>query len=82
MSDKLNPTPRKRFNPLLDTLPVRQPHVATAADGTPMEATAAIYNEKVGECPKCKKAMTTGIIANGDTVFFCPHDRVSTPLQD
>jgi hypothetical protein len=45
-------------------------------------ATAAIYNEVVGTCPKCGQAMATAQIANGDTVFFCHKDRVSTPMAD
>ncbi len=73
-------TKKTIYNPLTDVV---QPQVAVAnADQPPMEATAAIYNEKVGQCPKCQTSMTSGTIGNGDTVFFCPTCRVSTPQQN
>ena len=73
-------TKKTIYNPLTD---VNDTQVAVAnADQPAMEATAAIYNEQVGQCPKCKTGMTNGVIGNGDTVFFCPSCRVSTPPQN
>ena len=78
-------TPRKIFNPLFHatTPSVGENNAATASSSDKgMVATAAIFNEKVGECPKCKTSMQSAQIANNDTVFFCSACRVSTPMQD
>jgi hypothetical protein len=67
--------PRKIFNPLealSSTADVEARHTATAS----------LYNEEVGVCPKCKTTMTRAVIANNDTVFYCQADRVSVPLPD
>lgn len=63
---------RAIFNPL----------EAIASGGTHQAATASLYNEEVGICPKCNTPMTRAVIANNETVFYCEADRVSTPLPD
>jgi len=69
--------------PIFNPLQAEPEQVVVAnADQPAMEATAAIYNENVGECPKCKTSMATGTIGNGDTVFFCTTCRVSTPQKN
>lgn len=74
---------REFFNPLdnLNTGSVPQQSTASAKPGELM-ATAAIYNETVGVCPKCKGRMTSGLLPNSDSVYFCTVCRVSTPMQD
>lgn len=69
------------FNPLKHSLSGEQQQSTSSVDGANV-ATAAIYNEKQGECPKCKNQMITAVIASADSVFFCEKCRVSTPLAD
>lgn len=53
------------------------------ADANDLQSTSAIYNEDVGICPKCKRQMEDAVLPiNEDTVFFCPHCRVTTPKPD
>lgn len=61
--------------------PIFNPLEATASSGA-QTATASMYNEEVGVCPKCNASMTRAVIANNETVFYCEADRVSTPLPD
>ena len=63
---------REIFNPL----------TAIASGGVRQAATASLYNEDVGVCPKCNTPMIRAVIANNETVFYCEADRVSTPLPD
>lgn len=71
----------KIFNPLRARAQASA-HDNVATSGDAQVATAAIYNEIVGECPKCHTKMTTAVIANSDSVYFCAKCRVATPLQD
>lgn len=78
-------TSKKIFNPLFSQRETNAPSVATASVGSDSRgivSTSAIFNEKIGVCPKCKNNMITGVIANNDTVYFCPGCRVSEPLAD
>ncbi len=44
---------------------------------------SALYNEKVGVCPKCGQPMSKAFIAHpADEVFYCDGCRVSSPLPD
>lgn len=70
------------FNPLLHRAPTINVAVANARVEGVQTATAAIYNEKIGECPKCKARMGTAIIANADAMYFCEKCRVTVPLRD
>ena len=72
------------FNPLFSQKETPKANVATAsgASGKGHMSTSAIFNEKIGVCPKCQGNMITGTIANNDTVYFCPGCRVSEPLAD
>ena len=69
------------FNPLFNAAQQSSAAVAGSADDQQV-ATAAMYNEKIGECPKCKTKMMTGVIANSDSVYYCTGCRVSMPLED
>jgi hypothetical protein len=64
------------FNPLHE-LAKKQ-----AKDAPPLTSESSIFNTQVGICPKCGQQMTKAQIANGDTVFFCETDRVSSPLPN
>jgi hypothetical protein len=66
------------FN-ILDHIP-DVPAVSTSGEGHVSES--ALYNEQVGICPKCGMQMTTSVIANNDSVFYCPKDRVALPLPN
>lgn len=55
------------FNPL-NEVPVQQ------------ESTSSMINDVIGVCPKCKNAFSSGVIANGDQVFYCATCRVSQPM--
>lgn len=68
----------KIFNPLYANLEQQQ----TATASGDQVATAAIYNEVQGQCPKCKGKMTTGTLANADSVYFCETCRVTSPFTD
>lgn len=46
------------------------------------KAEAAVQNMLVGICPKCKKPMGAGKVANGDTVHWCPTCCVASPTMD
>lgn len=73
------------FNPLFDSVSTVQKSESAATelvDGKPMTATAAIYNQTQGQCPKCKQSMTTATIANSDSVYFCERCCVTMPLSD
>lgn len=74
------------FNPLFDVpSPVQKAESAAdrdMVDGKPMTATAALYNQTQGQCPKCKQKMTTAVLANTDSVYFCERCCVTMPLSD
>jgi len=72
----------KIFNPLDALASKRAAEQDQTVQASDQIATAAIYNETVGECPKCKKKMVTGVIANSDSVFFCQVCRVAAPFAD
>ncbi len=64
-------TKRAIFNPL------------TALSSTTGEehevSLSSLHNSDIGCCPKCKSTMGTAVIANQDTVFYCPKCRVALP---
>lgn len=74
----------KIFNPLYaDQASTFEAQAATGeGDGDKMVATAAIYHDKIGICPKCDTQMGTGVIANHDAMYYCEKCRVTTPFQD
>lgn len=65
------------FNPLKQA-----PAAANTGPAATMKSESAIYNERVGVCPKCNKPMGQAVIENGDTVFYCEADRVSAPMPN
>lgn len=47
-----------------------------------MRSESSFRNEDIGVCPKCHSSMGRAVIANGDEVFYCEKDRVSSPLPN
>ncbi len=75
-------TKRPIFNPLFPNRGLEVQQATASAKPGEQAATAAIYNMDLGTCPKCHTKMTTGVIANSDSVFFCEQCRVATPFED
>ncbi len=71
----------KIFNPL-DFIKDPEPVIESTSSDEQMESTSSLVNDQVGICPKCGSPMSTSIIANNDTVFFCPKDRVALPMPN
>lgn len=59
------------------------PFTALASSPEDRDASlSALINSDIGVCPKCKNPMGRATIANNDTVFYCPKDRVALPLPN
>lgn len=71
----------KPFNPLTDHTDETSLSSAAAPDSQ-HASLSSIFNDQVGVCAVCGGTMTTAKIATGDVVYYCPRDRISTPLAD
>lgn len=67
----MSSTKRDVFNPLVA--------IASGDHAGRETSLSSLMNSDIGVCPKCKKPMGKATIANDDTVFYCPADRVALP---